>query len=366
MPPSDGGLSWRDVAPGTLWRLLELAFELAPQRDWDLNADLASVCDSSPSTLLGLLYGRLLELRIATGLSQAYESAERALSTVRGRPMLVESSRLGIAQRGRLLCRFDELTVDRPRNRQLKCAAQLLLNRVNSGSPESAVVTDRLHWCIDHMRGVRDVPADALSLGSEAVGRHELQDAPVVHMALLVLQFLSGSNEQGATLLPEVDLDNRLMRKVFERAVFQHYRLTLDPTTWEVDGQGIYAWTGPSSMSSFLPVLKPDVVLRRRDGTRTIIVETKFTKHLAQPHYAGGSTAPKLHSAHLYQLFSYAKSQSWTGSVTGVLVYPRSDDLGADDIAFEVAGVAMRAVTIELRSAASWASAVGLLAGVVS
>ena len=366
MPPSDGGLSWRDVAPGTLWRLLELAFELAPQRDWVLRADLSAVCDTSPSTLLGLLYGRLLELRIISGLSQAYATADRAISTVRGRPLLLESSRLGIAQQGRLLCRFDELTIDRPRNRQLKCAAKFLLGRVHSRSPESAIVIDRLQWCISQMRGVRDVPADAFGLGNEPVGRHELQDAPVVQLALLVLQLLSGSNEDGAALLPEIDLDNRLMRIVFERAVFQHYRSTLDPTTWEVDGQGSYVWAGPSSLSTFLPVMKPDVVLRRRDGTRTIIIETKFTKHLAQPHYAGGSTAPKLHSAHLYQLFSYAKSQSWTGRVTGVLVYPRSDDLGVDDIAFEVAGVAMRALTIELRSAASWASAVGLLAGVVS
>ena len=367
MSLADGGLSWRDVAPGTLWRLLELGFDLTSKLEQPPAAAHAADAAHSPTQILAWLFGQLLQNRILGGLSQRYLETVRTLQTVRGSALLVQSYRSGLAQQGKLRCRFEELSVDRPRNRQFKCAANLLLRRLATEQVEQGPMGDRLQWCVRQMGGIGDVMPDAAGLSADTMPRHELEDVQVVATARLVLELFSGSQHGGAEQIVDFDPDNRLMRRIFERAVLRFLEMNLPHSLWTVSGQEFCAWaTGVTEASEFLPAMKPDVVLRRRDGSQTVIVETKFTRHVVARTDLGEPALPKLHSSHLYQVFSYARSQQWQGKIDAVLVYPRTDDDGNDDIAFQSGGIGIRVVTLDLRDPDAWTTVVATLSNLVT
>lgn len=362
MSSRDGGLGWRDVAPETLWRLLELAFGLGlkpPPPEW---ATALQDADFAPRAVLAWLYAALLQERLQRHLSPAYQETRRLLGTVRGRPMLLESSRSGDLAQGRIRCQFEELTIDRPRNRQFKAVAKLALRYCQTRSNLSPVSAD-LQACVHRMAEVGDARPSLRELWSEPIARHERHDGPVVELAALLLQHFGTIQNDGTEQAPVLDPDNVLMRRVFERAVVALLRQRLTHTEWEVSSQEIKRWAEGSDASPWLPVMRPDIVLTHKSDQQTVIIETKFTSYWELSRFKDGTTAKRtLKSGHLYQLYSYLRSQRWPGKVTGLLVYPYLGADGPEELDFSVQGSAMGMRTLDLRSVAGWDAAVEGLA----
>ena len=75
---------------------------------------------------------RKVERRIRRNLSYGYQSQEAVLGRVRGRIDLLNTERYraaaaagaGLLDRGKVACRFDELTVDTVRNRLVRAALE--------------------------------------------------------------------------------------------------------------------------------------------------------------------------------------------------------------------------------------------------
>ena len=80
------------------------------------------------SDLVAEILAGSVERRIRRNMSFAYQSKDAVLSRLRGRVDLLRTERGQLLRRGKIACRFDELTIDTPRNRFVRAALTRIAN----------------------------------------------------------------------------------------------------------------------------------------------------------------------------------------------------------------------------------------------
>ena len=115
-----------------LWLLMLYASDLFR----DLETAKISVEDNPDDIpdLVAEMLCRQVERRIHRNLSYGYQSREAVLGRVRGRVDLLITERHRLLDRGKVACRFDELTVDTARNRFVRTALEEISNIVYRGA----------------------------------------------------------------------------------------------------------------------------------------------------------------------------------------------------------------------------------------
>ena len=114
-----------------IWLLMlyasRLYRELAPARRVAIEDNPDEIPD-----LVAQLLTRAVERRLRRNLSFAFQETSADLRRVRGRIDLLRTERRHLLRRGRVACRYEELTVDTPRNRYVRAAAQRLVPVVST------------------------------------------------------------------------------------------------------------------------------------------------------------------------------------------------------------------------------------------
>ena len=109
------------------------------------------------------------------------------------------------------------------------------------------------------------------------------------------------------------------MAALFEAFVRNFYKI--EQTEFKVFRENIH-WQIQSSEEErkYLPKMQTDISLL--SNSRKIIIDTKYYKETFQTYY----DSEKIHSQHLYQLFSYLKNISTKSDLDaeceGILIYP--------------------------------------------
>ncbi|MCK0439540.1 5-methylcytosine-specific restriction system specificity protein McrC [Gordonia alkaliphila] len=314
-----------------VWLLMVYASELF-QHDHALQS---AGTEDNPDDLVHVVAEILVsavERRLRRNLGRDYRARDAVLTRVRGRiDVLATESGMLLAQ-GRVACRFDELTVDNPRNRLLLTA----LDQVARGFAKTA--TSHRH---DELRrraralatqltqyGVSPRPIDRRAAADIVLGRNEVDDRDAVDAAKLLLDMmiLTEEADRRVSRTPLRDVDK--FRALYEKAVRGFYRAVLRPE-WSVKAGNTWRYwpldARSSGLPTVLPIMNTDIELER--GSRRIIIETKFAEALKSSRsYDGDQGKPLLASKHLYQLYAYVQSQHDADTLgptaEGVLLYP--------------------------------------------
>lgn len=330
-----------------LWLLLVYASGLARFRD-RFDTEL----ESSPD--LPDLFGRLLtfvtERRLRRHLSRAYRPRAAVLKRVRGRIDLADTFLHDRLRRGEVACRFDELTVDTPRNRFVRAALERL----------GLLVADRelAHRCRTLARdlgrlGVSPGRPSRNELARDPIARHQADDLLMIAIARLAFDMLLPTESPGEASLSELARNEMILFEVFEKAIAGFYEHEL-AGEWSVHPQRGLDWgatLATGGLVALLPGMRPDLVLQHAASGRRIILDTKFTR-IVKPGQYGGE---RFSSAHLYQLYAYLRSQAGRGdgkadAAEGILLHPA---IAVDvDEAMTVQGHRIRFATVNLAAPA--------------
>jgi 5-methylcytosine-specific restriction enzyme subunit McrC len=97
-------------------------------------------------------------------------------------------------------------------------------------------------------------------------------------------------------------------------------------------------------MIRFLPVMQTDIFLKYKD--KVLIIDTKYYGRTLQTQYDKAT----LHSANMYQIFTYVKNQDATntGKVSGLLLYAKTDETITPDCCFAIGGNKISVKTLDL------------------
>ena len=326
---SDGheGIGWIGRIPvRNLWLLMLYASDLFR------NLERAKVAvednpDDIPDLVAEMLC-RQVERRIQRNLSYGYQSWEAVLSRVRGRVDLLNTERRRLLDRGKVACRFDELTVDTARNRFVRTALAEI---------SKIVCRDALaHRCRSLAASLRrmGVTGERPGRGEVSIdhfGRHDADDQPMVSAAHLAFNLALPSEAAGAKHLSLPDREITWIRKLYEKGIAGFYDVVLSGNGWRVDAGKTIGWLIESKspgIDKILPSMRTDIILDHSGTGRRIVIDTKFNSVVTRGWYREVT----LRSGYVYQIYAYLRSQEGNGdplsaNATGLLLHPSVGDM---------------------------------------
>lgn len=270
-------------------------------------------CPDLPNLFAQVLVNGLNRL-LRRGLDRQYLSAEDELRAPRGRLLLDETLQSGSLDRGAVVCRFDELSVDVLHNQLLKATVRLL--RCDALvlphlSAALGAVEKRLSW-------VSDIRVTTDLFSRVQLSKHTGQYGELLRLCEFVWRSAMPQEGGAGSRFRDIIRDEIRMSAIFELFVQNFFRLhavgyTAGPENmrWNVDRNG-------SADHSLIPIMRTDLTLR--SDTRILVMDAKF---YAEP-FLRSHGAPKINSAHLYQLYAYLKHAgrgTTDKPVAGALVY---------------------------------------------
>lgn len=309
-----------------LWLLMLYASRLFRQQD-QRKIETEDNPEEIPDLVAEILC-RAVEKRLRRNLSHAYAHREDVLNRVRGRIDFLRTSTHRLLDKGQVACRFDELTVDTPRNRFVKGALSHLTRLVGR-----AELAHRSRSLVTSLRqiGVVGAPPTVAQIQAERFGHHDKEDQHMVSAALLAYQLALPTEMAGQNLLNAPDREIRWLRGLFEKAVCGFFDVVLSPHGWNVRGGKHLNWPidqHTRRIGDILPSMITDIELTHLTLGRRIVIDTKFNALLTQGRYRDET----LRSGYLYQIYAYLRSQADLGdplnlNASGVLLHPAVEEM---------------------------------------
>lgn len=269
----------------------------------------------------------LVEERLVRNLSHGYSCKEAEVSRVRGRINVLATERHRLLDKGKICCRFDELTIDTPRNRYVLAALERL--------PKIGIKSSLVNRCGSLVLklsslGVSKVKPSGYSYQTERFGRHDVADQKMIAAAELAFSLALPTESEGLFHLTTPDKEIRWLRKLFEKAVAGFYSVALDKREWVVAPSKQLNWQvsdKSAGIDEILPSMVTDIIIDQRLRNKRLIIDTKFNSLTKKGWYRNET----LRSGYLYQVYAYLRSQenernlrSLTSS--GMLLHPAVDD----------------------------------------
>jgi len=333
-----------------IWLLMLYASDLFRIKGRD-GKGIEDMPDDLPE-LVGEILALAVERRQRRRLSLGYKTRTAALNRVRGRIDVLTTERHQLLARGLVACRFDELTIDTPRNRFVRAALELI-SRI-AARPD---VVRRCRRLANDMKmmGVSDNPPTLREMSTDRFGRHDVEDQEMVTAAKLTFELAIPTEVAGPQKMPLSDRDERWVRKLFERAVGGFFQVVLPSTEWRVSTGGALAWPttdGTAGIGRILPGMRTDIVLDNKASKRRIVIDTKFNAIVMNGWYREES----LRSGYLYQMYAYLRSQEGSGDgysddAEGLLLHPAVGSSFDESVVIQ--GHKIRFMTVDLTASSS-------------
>ena len=331
-----------------IWLLLLYAADLVRFKDIQ-RVEVESSSDLPE--LIARLLVRTVDQRLRRNLSRGYQARHAVLPRVRGRIDVLATESGQLLERGRVACRFEDHTMDTPRNRLVRVALDYLAVHVHD--KEVAQECRRLSQALGRL-GVGAHKPSRASMATDQINRNETADLLMVSLAKMVFEVLIPSEQTGGRHAVSADVDVHLVRRLFEKAVAHALRLQLQPLGWQVQRGRKLSWPieqASEGIFAHVPGMQTDIELVHVGDRRKLVIDTKFTHIFTSTQYR----QEVLRSGYLYQLYAYLRTQEDALHMLGVrsegmLLHPQFGE--SMDAFIDMQGHRLRFKTIDLTGSA--------------
>ena len=300
--------------------------------------DVAGITSPELPNLIGKVLLEGTRNLIRRGLERSYVEMEEDLSRPRGRMRISDTLNRALMSRVQIAYTTDEFSRDVLPNQILRTTLERLVN--TEGIDHS--LRDGMTAILSSLSDIRSIALVARDFGRVQLHGNNAVYAFLLRVCALAHEALLPEQRTGHFRFRDVLADPQAMGMIFQDFVRNFFRLEQDQ--FAVKGDQI-RWDVESDIGfghHLLPAMFTDTSLF--DGTRTIIVECKWTSGLQ----IGRGGKKTLKEDHLRQLHTYmlhhARALSREGSVEGLLLYPLIDE--ALDVELMIKGQRLRGRTI--------------------
>ena len=312
-----------------LWLLLLYASDL-----FRMKGSAFSDIEDNPNDIADLvaeLLSAIVQRRLRRNLNFDYQAREEVLNRVRGRIDLLYTERHQLLMRGKVACRFEELTVNTPRNCYVRGALEKLAGiTARSKIKDSSKIKDKcltLAKTLEQAGVIGKAPNHSEILGMR-YNHYDKEDQVMLNAAYLAFNLSLLNEDAGPKRLVSPAREERCVRKLFEKAVLGFYRHILREQGWYVGARN-YEWqiqNETKGARKILPHMKTDIVLENAAQNVRIVIDTKFTSIITQ-----GRWREILRSGYIYQIYAYLRSQEkledpLSEKSYGLLLHPTVDE----------------------------------------
>lgn len=288
-----------------------------------------------------------VERRLRLNLTASFRDQNRPVSRVRGRVLLLETEQKRLMEKGKIACKFEELTIDTPRNRFVLSALEKCLRKIKSKE-----LTGRCRSNISELRtrGVSSKGILKSDVNLNHFTRNDSHDRIMVAASKFAHDMLIPNDSGGNFVFNEPGREERWLRNLFEKAIGGFYRISATHLGWKVATGKWLNWKieGKSDrIDELLPRMQTDIYLEHKGQNRRIIIDTKFNDILKSGQYREKT----IRSGYMYQIYAYVQSQNTEQADIGtknegILLHPA---VGVDlDESVRIQGASYRFATVDL------------------
>lgn len=329
-----------------LWLLMLYASDLVRQLDSAKKVSVEDNPDEIPDLVAEIL-SHQVERRLKRNLSFGYQSREAILGRVRGHIDMLCTERHQLLARGKVACRFNELTVDTTRNRFVRAALQEIAKTVRH---EALAHRCRCLAASLKRLGVEGERPERAKMSIDRLGRHDADDRTMVSAAYLAFDLALPTEAAGAKHLSLPDRNITWIRKLYEKGIAGFYDVVLSEQGWRVNAGKTINWpieSRTAGIDRILPSMRTDIVLDHAGAGHRIVIDTKFNSVVTQGWYREET----VRSAYVYQIYAYLRSQEGTGDpladdASGLLLHPSIGDMVNESVVIQ--GHEIRFATVDL------------------
>lgn len=256
-----------------------------------------------------------ISLQLKRGLGKEYIPATDTLSGIRGKIELADSIKKNSFQKQQLTCSFEEFTENSRMNQILKTTILVLIP-----SEISKPRKKELRKLLVFFSGIDQLDVHSINWHFQ-YNRNNQNYRLLIGICNLVLKGLLQTNTEGTNKLMDF-LDEQRMSRLYEKFILEYYRKEAP----QIKAQASQiAWQLDDDFSEMLPIMQTDIMLSK--GEKILIIDAKYYSRTTQTQF----NAQTLHSANLYQIFTYVKNKEAELSeslhdVSGMLLYAKTNN----------------------------------------
>jgi len=278
-----------------------------------------------------------ISFQLKRGLGKEYIPEADTLSGIRGKIELADSIKKNSFQKQQLTCSFEEFTENSRMNQILKTTILVLIS-----SEISKPRKKELRKLLVFFSGIDQLDVHSINWHFQ-YNRNNQTYRLLIGICNLVLKGLLHTKSEGTNRLMDF-LDEQRESRLYEKFILEYYRKEIP----QIKAQASQiAWQLDDDFSEMLPIMQTDIMLSK--GEKILIIDAKYYAHTTRTQY----DAQTLHSANLYQIFTYVKNKEAQlaespHEVSGMLLYAKTDNDSSLDKTYLMSGNRVSVKTLDL------------------
>ena len=317
-----------------IYYMLSYAFQVLSEQGYK---NIATEQFDNVAELCAAILSKGVSLQLKRGLGREYIETSESLSSVRGRIEISESIKTRSLLKRQLVCSYDDFSENSYMNRIIKTTMVLLLH-----ADIAPLRKKELRKLLVYFGNVDLLDVNTINWKIQ-YNRNNQTYRMLISVCYLVIKGLLQTNTDGTTRLMDF-LDEQRMCRLYEKFILEYYRKEFPKLT--VNASQI-PWALDDGINDMLPVMQTDIMLSH--GSKVLIIDAKYYGHTTQTQY----DIHTLHSANLYQIFTYVKNKEAEPAdvpyeVSGMLLYARTDEAVQPNNSYQMSGNKISVRTLDL------------------
>lgn len=296
-----------------IYYMLSYAFRILNE---DKYQDIKTEEFQYTADLMAAILAKGLSSQIKRGLGKEYIQRSDMLSSPRGKIDISCSVKEQAILSRKLVCIYDSFEENTYMNQVLKSTARKLI-QVDDVKAERKKSLKKLML---YFNNVDLIDLRNVKWKGFQYTKNNATYKMLINICFLVSKGLLLTDDKGVLKMSKY-LDDRQMHNLYEKFILEYYRKhypEFKATPSQVD------WNVDDGFLELLPAMKSDITLEYQG--RTTIIDAKYYSRMLQYNQLFNSKT--LHSNNMYQIFAYVKNKDikHDGSVSGVLLYAKTDE----------------------------------------
>lgn len=298
---------------------------------------IATESFENTSDLFAEILIRGIRLQLKRGLGREYIQNSEALSSLRGKIDISQSIKTQTHLKKQLICEYDDFSTDSVMNRIIKSTVYTLF-KANIQSNRKKELK-KLMLFFDEVSTV-DLHTVAWNF---RYNRNNQTYRMLISVCYLIVKGLLQTQSDGTAKLMDF-IDEQRMCRLYEKFVLEYYRKEhpeISANASKID------WQLDDGFDFMLPDMQSDIMLTYND--KVLIIDAKYYSRTTQKRYDKNT----LHSANLYQIFTYVKNKAVDPSaqhckVSGMLLYAKTNEETFEENEYSMSGNKIIVKTLDL------------------
>ncbi len=317
-----------------IYYMLVYAFQILREQGY---RSIATESFHNTADLMAEILIRGTSVQIKRGLGRQYVTQAEELSILRGKIDIAQSVKKQTMRNKKLICSYDEFSVNENMNQVIKSTLILLLkadiekNRKKKirkllvyFSEVDVIDLKRVNWRMTYNRNNQTYQM-------------------LMSICYMIIKGLLHTNSEGDTKVMDF-LDEQRMCRLYEKFILEYYRREFPQIS--ASASEIF-WQVDDGMNAMLPVMRTDIMLQYQE--KVLIIDAKYYQRIMQNNF----DRQTIHSGNLYQIFAYVKNKEHElknkpHEVAGMLLYAKTDEMDIPNQSYQMSGNKISVQSLDL------------------